>query len=161
MDILGASQCFSHLTYLLSYAQSVILLAVRSYHISMFVFQHTKEYLRIVDGNSSLFLPHTLQRSFRIMVELCDMCLLGTKRAFVRWNLSSTGPRHIFSCCILSCQSLSWEHARCCTYTRIYIISFDKFPLPRIPCLAGIDKKHVPQHSPNVFITRAHKRLQK
>lgn len=64
MDIHGASQCFSHSTYLLSYAQSVILLAVRSYDISIFVFQHTKEYLRMVNGNSSL----------------CDMCLLRNQK---------------------------------------------------------------------------------
>lgn len=135
MDIHGASQCFSHSTYLLSYAQSVILLAVRSYDISIFVFQHTKEYLRMVNGNSSL----------------CDMCLLGTKKkGLCQAEISSsTGPRHIFSCCILSCESFSWEKvARCTTYLVLYtsIISFDQL-LSRIPCLAGIDKKHVPQQS--------------
>ena len=149
MDIHGASQCFSHSTYLLSYAQSVILLAVRSYDISIFVFQHTKEYLRMVNGNSSL----------------CDMCLLGTKKkGLCQAEISSsTGPRHIFSCCILSCESFSWEKvARCTTYLVLYtsIISFDQL-LSRIPCLAGIDKKHVPQHSPNAFITTDYQKYTK
>ena len=76
---------------------------------------------------------------------------------------SSTGPRHIFSCCILSCESLSWEKvARCTTYLVLYtsIISFDQL-LSRIPCLAGIDKKHVPQHSPNAFITTDYQKYTK
>ena len=147
--MIHASQCFSHSTYLLSYAQSVILLAVRSYDISIFVFQHTKEYLRMVNGNSSL----------------CDMCLLGTKKkGLCQAEISSsTGPRHIFSCCILSCESFSWEKvARCTTYLVLYtsIISFDQL-LSRIPCLAGIDKKHVPQHSPNAFITTDYQKYTK